>query len=362
LNRVLYGVRFDARSGQLLGGPISLVEGVTDAGNASGAVHFSVGANGALVYVGGSLGFGVEKTLVWVDRAGHEEPLKFDAQPYFSPRVSPDGTRVAVAVARNTASGSDMWVLDLQRGSRTRNTFDGVNNQFYPVWTPNGMRLISSDNAAQKNRIRWAPVTGSGSAETLLEGEERYPASISPDGRVLAFYQVQAQTARDLWILPLEGARKPRSFLATPFEESAPMFSPDGHWLAFASNKSGRNEIYVLPYPPAGSQDQEYTISTDGGTEPVWAPGGHELFYRHGNDMMSVAVSTARGSLIAGRPVPLFTGQFALDNSTTQTMANYDISRDGKRFLMLKSTSQTTAPVSVVLNWTEELKQRVPTK
>ena len=139
------------------------------------------------------------------------------------------------------------------------------------------------------------------------------------------------------------------------------MFSPDGQWLAFASNKSGRNEIYVRPYPAAGAQ--EYTISTDGGTEPVWAPGGHELFYRHGNDMMSVAVSTASGSLIAGRPVRLFTGQFALDNSTTQTMAAYDISRDGKRFLMLKSvsTSQTTPPVSVVLNWTEELKRRVPT-
>src|SRR5262249_43792689 len=143
------------------------------------------------------------------------------------------------------------------------------------------------------------------------------------------------------------------------------MFSPDGHWIAYASNKSGQNEIYVRPYPAAGAQ--EYTLSAGGGTEPLWAPGGHELLYRHGNDLMSVAVSSSTGSLRAAAPTRLFSGQFALDASTTRTVANYDISRDGKRFLMLKAAGAaaspgTTPPVSVVLNWTEELKQRVPTR
>jgi len=141
------------------------------------------------------------------------------------------------------------------------------------------------------------------------------------------------------------------------------MFSPDGHWVAYASNKSGQNEIYVRPYPAAGAQ--EYTISAGGGTEPVWATSGRELFYRHGNDLMSVAVNVSAGALTAAPPARLFSGEFVLDSSATRTVANYDISRDGKRFLMLKRvlpTAVASPPVSVALNWTEELKQRVPTK
>jgi len=197
----------------------------------------------------------------------------------------------------------------------------------------------------------------------LLEGEERYPTSVSHDGRLLAFYQVHPKTLRDLWMLPLGGKEKPQAFFGTPFEDSSPMFSADGHWVAYASNKSGRNEIYVRPYPPAGAQ--EYTISVGGGTEQLWAPSGRELFYRHGNDLMSVAISVSAGALIAAPPVRLFSGEFVLDLSTTRTVANYDISRDGKRFLMLKTAAVSAAPsppISVALNWTEELKQRVPTK
>jgi len=339
---------------------------VGDALNVTGAAHFSVAANGTLAYVAGTtLGFGPSNnTLVWVDRVGREEPLKLDAQIYSYPRISPDdGTSVAVSIADSATPGrADIWVLEPLRGSKTRITFEG-NNRFYPVWTADGTRLIFSDGAASKNRIRWAPATGAGSIETLLEGEERYPTSVSHDGRLLAFYQVHPKTRRDLWILPLGGKEQPQAFFGTPFEDSAPMFSPDGHWVAYASNKSGQNEIYVRPYPAAGAQ--EYTISAGGGTEPLWAPSGRELFYRHGNDLMSVAVSVPAGALIAAPPIRLFSGEFVLDASTTRTVANYDISRDGKRFLMLKAAVVSAAPslpISVALNWTEELKKRVPTK
>src|SRR5262249_16978701 len=206
LNRVLYAVRFDAAAVQVVGGPVSLVEGVSDAINVTGAAHFSVAANGALAYVGAALIAGpLSATLVWVDRTGHEDPLKVDAQPYWYPRLSPDGTRAAVAIAdRVNPARADVWVLDLVRGSKTRITFEG-NNRFYPVWTADGTRLIFSDGAPEKNRTRWAPATGAGSNDTLLEGEERYPTSVSQDGRLLAFYEVRPQTHRDLWVFPLDG-------------------------------------------------------------------------------------------------------------------------------------------------------------
>jgi serine/threonine-protein kinase len=349
---------------------VSLLEGVSDAANATGAAHFSVAANGTLAYVGESLMVGPgASTLVWVDRAGHEDALKVEAHPYFYPRLSPDGTRVAISIADSlTPVRGDIWVLDLVRGAKTRVTFE-ANNRFYPVWTADGARLIFSDGIG-KNRVRWAPATGAGSTDTLLEGEERYPTSVSQDGRLLAFYEVHPQTRRDLWVFPLDGTGKPQPFFGTPFEDSAPMFSPDGHWVAYASNKSGQNEIYVRPYPAAGAQ--EYTISAGGGTEPLWAPDGRELLYRHGNDLMSVSVSSAAGSLTAAAPTRLLSGQFLLDSSVTRTVANYDISRDGRRFLMLKTaalSSATAPPVSVVLqehevvilqNFFDELRRRVP--
>jgi serine/threonine-protein kinase len=361
---VLYAIRFDAAAVQVVGGPVSVVENVADAAAVSGAAHFSVAANGTLAYVGEFQLVGAAiATPVWVDRAGHEDTLKVDPQVYWYPRLSPDGTRMAVSIADSlTPSRADIWVLDLVRGSKTRITFD-ANNRFYPVWTPDGTRLIFSDGVGAKNRIRWAPATGAGSIETLLEGEERYPTSVSQDGRLLAFYEVRPQTRRDLWVFPLDGKEKPQPFFGTPFEDSAPIFSPDGHWIAYASNKSGQSEIYVRPYPAAGAQ--EYTISAGGGTEALWAPGGRELLYRHGNDLMSVAVSSAAGSLMAAAPTRLFSGQFVRDGSTTRTVANYDISRDGKRFLMLKTapaSPATAPPVSVVLNWFTELQQRVPTR
>jgi len=195
--------------------------------------------------------------------------------------------------------------------------------------------------------------------------------SWSQDGRLLAFIEVNPTTGYDIWVLrmgdpspgsgqvPSAGSgqvRKAQPFLRTPFNESVPRFSPDGRWLAYISDESGRYEIYVQPYPGPGGKWQ---ISTEGGTEPVWNPNGRELFYRSGNKMMAVEITT-QPSFSAGRPRMLFEGQYV---PTPVTFPNYDVSPDGQRFLMIKPSEQAQAAptqINVVLNWFEELKQKVP--
>ena len=190
------------------------------------------------------------------------------------------------------------------------------------------------------------------------------PHSWSADGRLLAFIEVNPNTGVDIWVQrmgdPSVGsgqATKSQPFLRTPFSEGAARFSPDGRWLAYISDESGRYEIYVQPYPGPG---QKWQISTDGGTEPVWNPKGRELFYRSGDKMMVVDIST-QPSFTAGKPRVLFERHY---QPTTTTPPNYDVSADGQRFLMLKPVQEEHAAptqINVVLNWFEELKRRVPT-
>ncbi len=170
--------------------------------------------------------------------------------------------------------------------------------------------------------------------------------SWSPDGQLLAFVEVNPTTGRDIWVLRM-GDRKAQPFLRTPFDESVPRFSPDGRWLAYISNESGRYEIYVQPYPGPGGK---WPISTEGGTEPAWNPNGRELFYRSGYKMMAVDVSTRPG-FAAGKPRMLFEGRY---EPTPATFPNYDVSPDGQRFLMIKpAEASESAPtqINVVLNW-----------
>jgi serine/threonine-protein kinase len=180
--------------------------------------------------------------------------------------------------------------------------------------------------------------------------------SWSPDGQTLAFIEVNPDTGFDLWVMSVQ-ERKPKLFLRTPFNESVPRFSPDGHWLAYMSDESGRNEIYVQPYPGPGAKLQ---ISIDGGTEPTWNPSGRELFFRNGDKMM-VADIVLQPSLTASKPRLLFEGQFLPSPATTP---NYDVSRDGQRFLMVKAdaASEAATQINVIFNWFETLKQAVPSE
>jgi eukaryotic-like serine/threonine-protein kinase len=292
----------------------------------------------------------VDQALVWVDRRGTPAPSGAPVRPYQTPRLSPDGEQVAFMTPGATM---DVWVHDFRRGNATR-FISEVSNQF-PIWTPDGKRLTYRATRAGTRNIVWRMADGSGTEERLTTGKGNHsPDSWSPDGQVLLF----TDSAEGGDILALRRAdHKTQPFLRTEFLEGAARFSPDGRWIAYVSEESGRREVYAQPYPSPGGKSQ---ISMDGGAEPVWNPNGRELFYRAGKKMMAVEVATKQ-SFVADRPELLFTADFV---ESPWWMANYDVSRDGRRFLMVQPSPQenaTPAQITVVLNWFDELKRLVPT-
>ena len=318
----------------------------------NGVAQFSFSGDGSLAYVSGGLGIG-ERTLLWVDRKGAAQPIPAPPREYISPRLSPDGQRLAVGI-QTTNIG--VWLYDLARGTLTRLAETLVLP--FPTWTPDGKRLTLSLYRQGSFNLYWMPADGGAAVERLTTSEDLpVPGSWSPDGEVLAFSEMDPTTGWDISVLRLEGDRKPQPFLHTPSNESAPIFSPDGRWIAYQSDESGRGEIYVRPFPGPGGKGQ---ISTDGGTEPVWARNGRELFYRNGDKMMAAAVET-KPTFAAAKPNLLFEGHY--ETGLYPSLANYDVSPDGQRFLMIKSSEQETAAtqINVVLNWLEDLKRRVPT-
>ena len=217
-------------------------------------------------------------------------------------------------------------------------------------------------HGAGASGLFWKPADGSGAEERLTTSEfVPESASVSPDGQTLAYSEDRPGTGRDIWVVPLQGERKPRPFLQSRFTEVAPTFSPDGRWLAYVSGESGRNEVYVQPFPGPGGK---WLISTEGGADPVWARNGRELFYRNGDKMMAVDIQT-QPAFKAGTPRmlferPAYTSGVGLAGTRR---ADYDISPDGQRFLVIKQPEQqetALTQINVVLNWFEELKRRVP--
>ena len=340
----LLAQRFDADRLELNGEAIPIAEGLQSSGaNGKGAVDVS--ANGVLAYR--LVPAAAQNKLVWVDRKGTEQPLAAPPHAYRNPRLSPDGQRVAVTIDE---LGTQEWLLDTRRGTLTRLTFEGTYNGAL-AWTPDGKRIAFGSDRAGPRNLFWQLADGSGGVERLATNEHTQVASSwSPDGQTLAFEQSNPGTGYDLLVYRL-GDRKVETFLQTRFNEIAPQFSPDGRWLVYVSDESGRNEVYVQPYPGPGGKWQ---ISTEGGTEPVWARNG-ELFYRNGDKMMAVATNT-KGNFTADTPKLLFEGHYA----TYNTMPAYDVTPDGQRFLLAKTAEQGPQEISVVLNWTEELKQKAP--
>lgn len=329
---------------QLTGEAIPIAENVQYSANNGGTV-FDTSQNGVLAYRAGGASTPLE--LVWVDRKGAEQPVAAPSHEYYAPRISPDGRRIAISLG--VVPDTQIWLYDLVRDTLTRLTFDGAAN-IGALWTPDGQRIAYKGTG---NNLYWQPADGSDAAELLTTTQlsrNNIPASWTPDGQTLAF--TQDTSTRNIWLLSLAD-RKPHMFAQTPSYETAPRFSPDGHWIAYDSRESGRDEIYVRPYPGPGGKWQ---ISTEGGTEVVWNRNGHELFYRSGTKMLAVEINTVP-TFSPGKPVQLFEGSYV---PTPLSFANYDVSPDGQRFLMLKNIQQSQAPaqINVVLNWVDELKRK----
>jgi serine/threonine-protein kinase len=344
----LFAVPFDIARLEVKGGPVSLVEGVADS-SSTGAVHFSLSADGALAYVPvDAMGdIGTVSAPVWVDRQGGEEPVPVPPRRYTWVRVSPDGTRLAME-ARDR-SKADVWIYDLARKTSTRLTFATAPSR-YPIWTRDGRRVVFTSGSD----LVWTSADGTGEVERLATGlDQPRPYTWSGNGQDLVLDAVPP--TNDLLLLPLAGPRTPRPLITNEFTTSRPAVSPDGRWIAYMSNESGPRQIYVRPFPDVGRG--RWQISADGGDNPVWSSDGRELFYSHGNGLMAVPM-TGGPSFNPGAPRRLLAGPYVYGPEGDRGRG-YDIAPDG-RFLMLKGAS--VAQIIVVLNWQEELKQRVPTR
>jgi eukaryotic-like serine/threonine-protein kinase len=348
---------FDPSRLELKGQPAPVVEGIL-ADPTAGAAQFSLSHSCSLAYILGSA-LSRNANLVWVDRRGTIQPLAAPPRSYIAPKLSPDARQIAVGI------GSDIWIYDLLRDAFTRFTFEGSNTGTAPKWTPDGKRIVfPSNKGGAAQNLFWGPADGSGSEERLTTSQYNQNfGSFSPDGRVAIFTEVNPKTGQDLWILPMDGDRKPHIFLQTPFEESFGQFSPDGRWVAYVSNESGRQEVFVRPYPGPGGKWQ---VSTDGGSEMAWAPKGGELFYRSGGqkEKMMVVEVQSQPSFSVGKPRMLFEGPY-IANCPGCSGAFYSVSADAQRLLMMKASEQqqtALTQIHIVLNWFTELQQRVPVK
>ena len=357
-------VRFDLGRLEVTSDPVPVVEQVTMTN--TGGANFALSRGGTLVYVpgGGATGAGgAQRSLVWVTRQGREEVIKAPPRAYTFPRISPDGTRVALDIRDQE---NDIWIWDTGRQTLTRLTFDPGNDQF-PVWTPDGRRVIfSSVRGGGVPNVYWQAADGTGTVERLTTSTNPQFAaySMSPDAMHLLFVEVGSKTNLDIHDLSFGNQRSSQPLIQTSFSESNADISPDGRWVVYQSNESGQDQIYVRPYPKVDSG--RWQVSAGGGTRPVWARTGKELFYLDGTQVLTaVPVQIAGPTFSEGNPAKVFDARYFVGNAGR----TYDVSPDGQRFLMIKdnasSDQASTAPPAsmvVVLNWFEELKARLPAR
>ncbi len=350
----LYAAPLDASRLELAGPPMTVVEGVLMSRN-TGAAYYTLSENGTLAYVPGGAVDG-NRQLFWVDRQGKETPLPLPPRSYLYPHLSPDGKLLALEIE---GPSHNFYVYDFARGVLTKMSLDGMSHA--PVWSPDG-KQIGFRSWKLGGMTMWSmPADRSGPEQRLYDQKGMQSVvSWSPDGANIAYVDLFPETSMDILVLPLKGERKPIPIARTKFVEGSPKFSPDGKWLAYCSNESGRAEVFVQPFPGPGPKIQ---VSTDGGTDPLWRRLGGELYYRNGDKMMVVDVRT-QPTFTAGRPRLLWEGHYSAGMSSScgapgVTSFNYDVTPDGQRFLMVKDVHQDVASnkIQVVLNWTEELKR-----
>jgi len=344
---------FDMRLLTLSGEPVTLAEHVGTFGSYG---FFSASHNGVLVYRTG--GEEQDLQLTWFDREGNVLTTAGEPRSFMSAALSPDGRRVAfsaIGANRGVVSGLGLWFLDLSRGTSARFTFGPAGEN--PVWSPDGSQIIFGTRGSG---LYEKLASGVSEEQLILKStQDLSPTSWSHDGRFLLYTAVDPKTKDDLWILPLEGDRKPFPFLHTEFAESDGRFSPDGHWVAYTSDESGRSEIYVRSFSPSTSGATSNSaggvlISSNGGTEPRWRGDGRELFYRGADRKLMAVELTLTPAFQAGLPKVLF--RMPEEGGPSAGRPMWDATPDGKRFLLPVPQSSTT-PFTVVLNWPSLLKK-----
>jgi serine/threonine-protein kinase len=360
----LRAVRFDANTRTVTSDPVPVLEqvGMT----ATGATQYSVSKTGTLAYIpGGANGAGATRSLVWVDRGARATPV--DGAPlrsYQYPRLSHDNARLLLSADDQE---SDVFVFDFALKTMTRATF-GPTLDNLPTWYPGDERFMFVSARDGNPNLYAQRADGTGTVERLTKSTNNlFLPSISPDGKLVVAMQQRPQTGNDLVVLRLDAKSgpdglKPEPLVATTFSELHPEISPDGRWLAYTSDDSGMRQVFVQPFPDVSGG--RWQVSTTGGTLPVWSPAGGELFYvTPKGELMAVPVESG-SSFKMRNAVKLFDWPTVGVPGPGRT---YDVSHDGKRFLMLKESTPdsrpgSTATIRLVLNWVEELKGKLPAK
>lgn len=348
----LMTIPFDSDSLEIIGQAVPTVADISQALNnvysSTGAGQFSVSASGSLVCATGGILPELKNSLEWVDLQGNVEPVTSFKAPYFRPRLSSDDQQIAY---RTVGKERLVWILDLNRGTRTRLTSEGRTGQV--AWVPGSKKILYGWGETGITNIFCQAVDGSSPMERLTQsGNTQSPSSCTPDGQTLAFVETSPSTGYDVMLLNIP-KRQVTSLLNSRFNEAYPEFSPDGRWLAYVSNESERMEVYVQPFPGPGGK---LPISDEGGSEPLWARDGKRLFYRQSNQIRAVDVQSGYGFNF-GKPRLLFEKPGYGTGTTTR---GWDVSLDGKKFLMVKLEERKPQPITemiLVLNWFEELKR-----
>jgi eukaryotic-like serine/threonine-protein kinase len=366
----LMAAPFDARAGHITGPAVALIEnlmhgvGAGNGGDETQAGQYAVSANGTLVYATGGIFPVRQQTLMWIDRHGATQPLAgAGPRSFLSPRLSPDGQKIAVDVRSDDRQSVDVWVYDAARGSPTRLTFDGGNRS---VWSRDSKRLVYTHSTNGIANLYVVNADGSGKPERVTTSEIGQTAtSWAAATNTIAFMQRPTPDSFGIFTLPMAdpAARKPSLLFESRFAMTHADFSPDGRWIAYQSNESGTPEVYVQA---ASGSGEKIRISTAMGFEPIWTANGREILFRSGpytQQFLSATVPSL-SPFHADAPRLLFEAKPAEFDSTTPTRA-WDASADGQRFIALRaieSTDRAVTALHVVLNWTDELKRRVPAK
>ncbi|MDA2934204.1 DPP IV N-terminal domain-containing protein, partial [Acidobacteria bacterium AH-259-D05] len=336
----LMAVPFNPARLEVTGDPVPVLQGVRQ--NPNGAVDYTFSGDGTLAYV--PTGTSVERSLLWVDRDGTEHSLTEEKRGYTIPRVSPDGRRVALTIYEDDGQ-RHVWIYDIERDSFSRLTFEGELNGTL-IWTPDGQWITFQSTRDGPRNLYRKRADGTGPAERLTTSENvQSPNSWSPDGSVLVLQENRPGTSDDVFIRPMDGEPEPQLLISSPTTDCCAKFSPDGRWLAYVSDETGQNHVYVRPYPE--TEGRWLVSGEEGGGEPVWSPDGSELFYRSGDSMMVVSIQT-RPTFSASRPRVLFEGLYLTSATLPGSYQYYDISPDGQRFVMI-TQEQGESQIHVVL-------------